>query len=130
MSALGPSKGVAADAGSALLAQEVGLVELMLWSREWRRLRGLLAVGAGAHHLSVEGHGATGFTGVSREVWSTATTAGGGVTLDVLPRVVVALDARAIETWPATTVQIDGTRAARVGRPILWVALGAGVRFP
>jgi hypothetical protein len=27
-------------------------------------------------------------------------------------------------------VQIDGVRAARIGRPVVWLALGAGVRFP
>jgi hypothetical protein len=130
VSGLGPAAGVNETSGSARLTQEIGLVELLAWSREWRRLRGLLALGAGAHHLSVEGHGNPGFAGVNHEIWSTATSAGAGITLDVVSRLVVALDARAIENWPATTVQIDGTRAARIGRPIVWVALGAGVRFP
>jgi uncharacterized Zn-binding protein involved in type VI secretion len=41
----------------------------------------------------------------------------------------LAFDARAVENWPATTVNINGTQIARVGRPIVWVALAAGVRF-
>ena len=41
----------------------------------------------------------------------------------------LALDARAVENWPATTVNIDGAQVARIGRPIIWVALAAGVRF-
>jgi hypothetical protein len=130
LSALGPSVGVSAAAGSAQLAQQIGLLELLVWSREWHRLRGLLALGAGAHHLSIDSRGAAGFTGVNHDLWSATASAGGGVTLGVLHWLVVALDARAAENWPATTVQIDGTRTARIGRPILWLALGAGVRFP
>jgi hypothetical protein len=41
----------------------------------------------------------------------------------------LALDGRAVENWPATTVNLNGLQIARVGRPIIWVALAAGVRF-
>ncbi len=129
VSAFGETPSVATTAGSALLAQQIGLAELLLSSRAWHRLRGALAIGIGAHHLSIDGRGAPGFTGVNYSLWSTATTAGAGLALDVLPQLVLALDVRAVETWPATEVTIDGTRVARLGRPTVWVALAAGLRF-
>jgi hypothetical protein len=130
LSALGASSEVNAAAGSVELAQQLGVAELLIRSGAWHRLRGTLALGAGAHHLSVDGHGAAGFTGSNRSVWSLATAAGAGVTLDVSRRMLVAIDARAVEDLPATSVRIDGAAAARVGRPSVWIALAAGVRFP
>ena len=130
LSALGQSAIVAAtDGNSAVLAQEIGLAELLLWSRAWHRLRAALAIGAGAHHLSVEGRPVPGFVGLSHDLWSFATAAGVGVSLDLPSHLMLALDARAIETWPATRVHISDTQTAGIGRPIVWIALGAGVRF-
>ena len=129
VSAFGQTPTVATTAGSALLAQQIGLAELLLSSRAWHRLRGALAIGIGPHHLSIDGRGAAGFTGVNYSLWSTATTAGAGGALDVLPQLVLALDVRAVENWPATAVNINGAQVARFGRPTVWVALAAGVRF-
>jgi hypothetical protein len=129
LSALGSSTDVSKTAGSARLAQELAMVELLLWSGAWHRLRAALAIGAGAHHLSVDGTGAPGFLSGNKSLWSTATGAGASVALDVHPHLMLALDARAVENWPATTVNIDGAEVARVGRPLIWVALAAGVRF-
>ena len=130
VSALGASADVIRPAvGSAQLTQQLGLAELVLRSGVWHRLRGVLALGAGAHHLSVAGRGAPGFAGVDSSIWSLATTLGVGVTLDLSPHLMLTLDARAIENLPATDVHIDGAPAAHVGRPIVWLALAAGVKF-
>jgi hypothetical protein len=129
LSALGSGTDIARAAGSAQLTQQLALAELLLWSRAWHRLRAALAIGAGAHHLSIEGQGAPGFVSMNQGLWSTATGAGVSVALNVHPRLMLALDARAVENWPATTVNIDRAQIARVGRPIIWVALAAGVRF-
>ncbi len=129
ISAFGSSTDIAKTAGSAQLTQELALAELLLWSRAWHRLRAALAIGAGAHHLSIEGQGAPGFASGNQSLWSTATGAGVSVALNLHPRLMLALDARAVENWPATTVNIDRAQIARVGRPIIWVALAAGVRF-
>jgi len=129
-SALGASADVTRPTvGSAQLSQQIGLAELVLRSGVWHRLRGVLALGAGAHHLSVAGRGAPGFAGVDSSIWSLATTLGVGVTLDLSPHLMLTLDARAIENLPATDVHIDGAPAAHVGRPIVWLALAAGVKF-
>jgi len=130
VSALGASADVIRPAvGSAQLTQQLGLAELVLRSGVWHRLRGVLALGAGAHHLSVTGRGEAGFAGVDSSIWSLATTLGVGVTLDLSPHLMLTLDARAIENLPATDVHIDGAPAAHVGRPIVWLALAAGVKF-
>jgi hypothetical protein len=129
MSALGSSTDIARTEGSAQLTQQIALAELLLWSRAWHTLRGALAIGAGLHHLSIDGQGAQGFSSGNQSLWSTATGAGGSVAWNLHPNLMLALDARAVENWPATTVNLHGVQIARVGRPIIWVALAAGVRF-
>jgi hypothetical protein len=128
-SALGSSTDVTKTEGSAQLTQQIGMAELLLWSRAWHRLRAALAIGAGAHHLSIAGQGAQGFQSGNQSLWSTATGAGASVAWNLHPNLMLALDARAVENWPATTVNLHGEQIARVGRPIIWVALAAGVRF-
>lgn len=129
LAAMGSSTDVTKPAASAKLAQQIALAELLLWSRAWHRLRAALAVGVGAHHLSIEGQAAPGFLSGNQGSWSTATGAGASVALNLASNLMLALDARAVENWPATTVNINGAQIARVGRPIIWVALAAGVRF-
>jgi hypothetical protein len=129
VSALGQTITFSQAEGSAQLAQEIALCELMLRSGAWHGLRGALSLGAGAHHLSITGRGQPGFRGDNFDLWSMATAAGAGVSLDVSPHWVLALDARVVEDLPATEVQIFGQSAVRVGRPTVWLALAAGVRF-
>jgi hypothetical protein len=130
VSALGASSDVTRpNIGAAQLAQEIGIAELVLRSGIWNGLRGVLALGAGAHHLSVSGRGAAGFAGIDSSIWSLATTLGAGIILDVSPHLALTLDARAVENLPATDVHIDGAPAAHIGRPIVWLALAAGVKF-
>jgi hypothetical protein len=129
LSALGSSTGVTRPEGSAQLTQQIAMAELLLWSRAWHRMRAALAIGAGTHRLSIDGQGAQGFSSGNQSLWSTATGAGGSVAWNLHPNLMLALDARAVENWPATTVNLHGEQIARVGRPIIWVALAAGVRF-
>lgn len=129
LAAMGSTTDVNRTAASAKLTQQIALAELLLWSRAWHRLRAALAVGVGAHHLSIEGQAAPGFLSGNQGSWSTATGAGASVALNLASNLMLALDARAVENWPATTVNINGAEIARVGRPIIWVALAAGVRF-
>jgi hypothetical protein len=130
LSALGQTAVVGAtDGNAAALAQEIGLAELVLWSRVWHHLRGALALGAGAHHLSVDGRAVPGFIGLTHDLWSFATTAGVGLSLELLPHLALAFDARAVENWPATRVKVSDTQTAGIGRPIVWLALSAGVTF-
>ena len=130
ISALGSSTDIAKPQGSAQLTQQMAMAELLLWSRAWHRMRAALAIGAGAHHLSIQGQPAPGFVSGNQGLWSTATGAGASVAWNLHSNLMLALDARAVENWPATTVNINRTQIARVGRPIIWVALAAGVRFP
>jgi hypothetical protein len=129
LSALGSSTDVTKPEGSAQLTQQIAMVELLLWSRAWHRMRAALAIGAGAHHLSIDGQGAQGFSSGNQSLWSTATGAGASVAWNLHSNLMLALDARAVENWPATTVNLHGQQIARVGRPIIWFALAAGVRF-
>jgi len=129
LSAFGQSIEVSNAAGSAQLAQEMALGELVIRSRVWHGLRGAVSLGAGAHHLSIDGRGQPGFTGVSFGLWSLAAAAGAGVSLDLSPHLVLAIDARAVEDLPATDLQIHQMSAVRVGHPSVWLALAAGVRF-
>jgi len=129
MSGFGSSTDIARPQGSAQLTQQIAMAELLLWSRAWHDLRAALAVGAGAHHLSIDGQGAQGFSSGNQSLWSTATGAGTSVAWNIHPNLMLALDGRAVENWPATTVNLNGLQIARVGRPIIWVALAAGVRF-
>ena len=129
LAGLGSSSEVTKLEGSAQLTQQIAMAELLLWSRAWHRLRAALAIGAGAHHLSIEGQGAPGFVSGNQSLWSTATGAGASVAWNLHPNLMLALDARAVENWPATTVNINNAQIARIGRPIIWIALAAGVRF-
>jgi len=130
VSALGATSDVTRPSiGAAQLAQEIGIAELVLRSGIWHGLRGVLALGAGAHHLSVSGRGAAGFAGLDSSIWSLATTLGAGIILELSPHLALTLDARAVENLPATDVHIDGAPAAHIGRPIVWLALAAGVKF-
>ena len=79
--------------------------------------------------LSVDGTGATGFEGVTSRVWSGVMSAGAGAVLDLGRHILATLDARAVGSWPDTTVRIDGQPVAHVASLGVWVGAGVGAYF-
>ena len=91
--------------------------ELLLWSRAWHRLRAALAIGAGTHHLSIDGQGAPGFASGNQSVVVDGDRRPAPASRsNVHPHLMLALDARAVENWPATDGQ-HRWRADRAHRP-------------
>lgn len=129
LSALGTTSEVSADAGSARLSHALALGELMLALPLGHGVDLVAGAGAGGWRLTVEGHGAPGFAGSTTAVWSTVGVAGIGAAWTVTSRIALALDARLLAAATTTVVQIDGDEVARIGRPLVWITGGVGVRL-
>ena len=129
VSAFGVDAEVSAEAGSARLGHALALGELVvalpLGARARpgrRRRRRRLAPGrrrarrAGLHR--------------NRDRrWSAVGVAGVGLAWTLTPRLALALDARLLASATTTVVRLDGDEAARIGRALVFLTAGVGVRL-
>ncbi|HSS39609.1 MAG TPA: hypothetical protein VLT58_12650, partial [Polyangia bacterium] len=130
VSGLGSSPERTAPAGSARMAQDVALLELLACWRLRRVVRTCGTAGGGLELLRVTGAaGGSGFSGTRNTLWAGAAAA--GVSLAWTPGrwLVFAVDARAVGAWPSTKVRVDGVTVAEVGGPGLWLTAGVGARL-
>ena len=114
-----PRVDAATGTGSANVAQDLGLVELV--ARPWPRaaLRPTFAIGAGALYTSVDGQASTPYVSRHTSEWSAAADAGAGVELGLGPgdRFAVALEVHALIAQPYPVVRFLDDEAARAGDP-------------
>jgi hypothetical protein len=114
-----PRVDAATGTGSANVAQDLGLVELV--ARPWPRaaLRPTFSVGAGALYTSVDGQASTPYVSRHTSEWSAAADAGAGVELGLGPgdRFAVALEVHALIAQPYPVVRFLDDEAARAGDP-------------
>ena len=129
MSGLGTTAEVSAEAGSARLTHLLALGELVVALPLARHLDLVGGVGAGAWRLAVDGHGAPGYAGSTTAAWSAVGVVAVGAGWTITPRLALALDARLLAAGTSTVIRLDGDEVARVGRPLVWLTAGLGVRL-
>lgn len=103
--------------GSATVAQDLGLVELV--ARPWPRalVRPTFSLGAGAAYTSVDGQPAAPYVARHTSEWSAAGDAGVGAELGLGDRFAVALEVHALLALPYPVVRFLDDEAARAGDP-------------
>ncbi len=129
VSAFGTDAEVSAVAGSARLGHALALGELVVALPLGRALDLVAGAGAGGWRLAVDGRGAPGFTGAATASWSAVGVAGVGLAWTLTPRLALALDARLLASATTTVVRLDGDEAARIGRALVFLTAGLGVRL-
>jgi hypothetical protein len=128
---LGTDATVQAPAGSAVIRQEIGALEIVRGFRAGRHVQLVASIGAGAYHARVTGTGtgADGHTDHVTSTWSALALAGGGVVIPIAAHVSFTVDAQIGVTWPDNLIRIVGVEAGRTGRPALLASAGALATF-
>jgi hypothetical protein len=118
---LGQPETFSADAGSAVVEQQLAAFEAVkTW---WPRaaLVPFAFAGTGAQHAHVTGTGKFPYQGHTSDDWSLLTTLGAGVGIPLVSILSLVVQARGLAAWPSGVVQIAGAEAGRVGAPSLLV---------
>jgi hypothetical protein len=103
--------------GSASVAQELGLLEIVArpWPRGW--LRPTFSAGAGALYTSVDGQASAPYVSRHSSEWSAAADAGAGAELALGDRLALALEVHVLIAQPYPVVRFLDDEAARAGDP-------------
>lgn len=124
-----PATVTVASAGSATLAEALGMMALSLWAPTWWRLAPYVKTGASLFHLGVHGEGSSGYLGQDRSGWFPGCFAAGGVEVVVSAHIVLQASGGAMLLLREPQVFIDRVEVARTGRPA-WLGNAAlGVTF-
>jgi hypothetical protein len=119
LAGLGTQPTVVASSGSASVAQQLGLVELLLSPWADRGVHPVASVGAGALFVSVDGQAAPPYAAERSSGWSAAVDAGGGAELRLSDHFDISLEAHAFLTRPEQVTRFVGQEQAGVGEPSL-----------
>jgi hypothetical protein len=112
-----PRVDASTGAGSANVAQDLGLVEIVL--RPWPRaaLRPTFSAGAGALYASVDGQASSPYVARQASEWSAVGDVGAGLELPLGDRFALALEVHALVAQPYPVVRFLDDDAARAGDP-------------
>jgi hypothetical protein len=117
LAGLGTQPTVAASSGSASVAQQLGLVEVLLSPWSDRMFYPVASVGAGAFFVSVDGQAVSPYAAERNSGWSAAVDAGLGAELRLSDHFDIALEAHAFLTRPEQVTRFVGQEQAGVGEP-------------
>ncbi len=118
---LGSTPTVHSAGGTATIQQGVVVVDGTAVLGHARWLQPLVAIGAGAYDVSVNGTGAQSFQGRGGSALALALDGAVGVAASVTSNVQLSLDAHALVTEPGIRVRFIDRVAASLGRPTLLV---------
>jgi hypothetical protein len=123
LSGLGTRPRVDAASGSATVSQELGLLELVgeVAPNAW--LSPELSLGAGVYHVGITGTGSSPYAGLRGDRLVFATDAGAGVVLSVTSSLALSLEGHGILLTPYPVIRFLGVETARIGNPLMSVAL-------
>lgn len=110
---------VEATAGTAIITQEIAVLELLRGFRPGTRFQPLLSLGAGAYHVGVEGIGIAPYVGKTGGQWAGAGCAGAGAVVHVARHVALAAGVQAVLTVPHSVVRLANVEAATGVRPLV-----------
>ncbi len=126
LAGLGTQPRIEAPTGSAVIAQDVGLVELIAapWSASPApRLRPAFSLGIGTLYTSIDGQAAFPYTGRRSSQWALAADAGLGLVLQMSQRFAVALEIHALLARPYPIVRFLDDEVAHAGEPSTFATL-------
>jgi hypothetical protein len=119
---LGPSVTLSAENGTAVVEQQLAMLEAVKtwWPRS--ALVPFVSAAAGAQHVHISGTAvAFGYRGHTPDNWSLLTTIGVGVGVPLVSMLSLVLQARGVAAWPPTSVQIVPNEVGSVGTPSLFM---------
>ena len=114
---LGTQARVDAAAGSAIVAQDVGLLELVVVPWPAAVVRPVVSLGAGAFFASVDGRANPPYAGRQNARWAGAVDGGVGAEARIGPSFALSLEAHALLVQPFPVVEVLGADVARTGEP-------------
>jgi hypothetical protein len=123
LAGLGSRPRLSSAVGSASIAQDLGLLELVADFRPGKRLRPSVSAGAGALAVSVDGQGALPYEGRDGRRWAALLDGGVGISAAIQRGLAVAVELHALLAAPYPTVRFAGVEAARLGRPSLLASI-------
>jgi hypothetical protein len=120
---LGTRPRVESALGSAVVAQELGLLEIGATFRRGRRVRPLITLGAGAFHVRIEGQGVSPYFGQRDQSWAAMFDCGAGAYVTVSAALAIAVELHALLAAPSSFIRFDDMAAETLGRPAVWATL-------
>lgn len=120
---LGTLPRVAGPAGTALVTQYLGLVEMVYDVPARAIVHPLLTAGAGALYVAVDGRANAPYMSERATQWAAAVDAGAGAELRLGRNWNLSLEAHALLAVPYPVVEFLGTEAAHTGTPSLLASL-------
>jgi hypothetical protein len=114
---LGTQSRVDAAAGSAVVAQDVGLLELV--AAPWPRavVQPVVSLGVGTFYASVDGRANAPYAARHSARWASAMDGGLGAQAKIGGRFALSLEAHALLVQPFPVVEVLGADVARGGQP-------------
>ena len=120
---LGTVPRVAGSAGTALVTQYLGLVEMVYDVPARAIVHPLVSAGAGVLYVAADGRANSPYQGAHVIQWSAAADAGAGADLRLGSHWDLALEAHALLAVPYPVVEFLGTEIAHAGTPSLLASL-------
>lgn len=121
LAGLGTRPRVDSPLGSAVVSQDLGLLELGAAFRAGHRLRPLVTLGAGAFHASIEGQGVPPYVGSRDDSWAALLDGGAGIYLG--GRVAIAVELHVCLAAPHSFVRFGEMTSETLGRPSVWATV-------
>jgi hypothetical protein len=116
---LGTQPTVRASSGTATIAQDLGVVEVVFTPLPDRPIRPVVSVGAGPFYIAVDGQATPPFTPAQSSGWSAAFDAGVGAEVHLGRHFDVSTEAHAFITRPYQVTRFLGHDEADVSQPTL-----------
>jgi hypothetical protein len=118
------------DEGTIRVRQDLFALEAMTsFGLEAAPVRPLLALGAGVHHLHLQGDAHAPYSSEGHDVFSFAVTAGTGFVVRVSEPVTLVGEGDLVLLAPRQAIAVAGDDRARVGRPSYLGSLGLAFAF-
>jgi hypothetical protein len=119
LAGLGTEPTVRASSGSASVAQDLGLLEVLFTPWQDRVVRPVASLGAGPFYIAVDGQATPPFTPAQSAGWSVAFDAGAGAEVRIGRHFDVSMEAHAFITRPYQVTRFLGQDEADVSQPTL-----------
>jgi hypothetical protein len=116
---LGTQPTVVAPSGSATVAQQLGLLEVLVTPWADRGVHPVASLGAGPLYIAVDGQAAWPYAPERSSGWSVALDSGIGAEMRLSDHFDISLEAHAFVTQPEQVTRFVGQSQARLGEPSL-----------
>lgn len=123
LAGLGSRPRVTSVLGSAVVQEDLGIVEVGATFRRGSRVRPLITVGAGAFHVSIEGQGISPYLGARDGRWASMFDCAVGAYLTLGAAVGIAVELHAFLAAPPSYIRFGEITSETLGRPAVWATV-------